>query len=83
VVHGPSFHFGASVAVLVRDYDDVLAFDLRVYDSERPIFATLRYRFALSDPKQSLDVILTPSDPGWLDAYMSSDNNEVERQPGT
>jgi hypothetical protein len=54
---------------------DVLAFDLRVYDPNAPIFATVKVSgLALSDPKQGLDVVLTPSDPGWLDAYTYKDN---------
>ncbi len=54
---------------------DALAFDLRVYDPGAPLFATVKKPgVALTDPTQSLDVVLTPSDPGWLDAYMSNDN---------
>jgi type II secretory pathway pseudopilin PulG len=50
---------------------NALAFDLRVYDPGAPMFATLKKP---GDPTQGLDVVLTPSDPGWLDAYMHNDN---------
>ena len=54
---------------------DALAFDLRVYDPGAPLFATLKKP---GDPTQGLDVVLAPSDPGWLDAYMSSDNMQSD-----
>jgi prepilin-type N-terminal cleavage/methylation domain-containing protein len=74
VVHGPVPLWGDRRGQDVM-MTDVLAFDLRVYDPNAPIFATVKVAgLPLSDAKQSLDVILTPSDPGWLDAYMSNDN---------
>ena len=74
VVHGPVPLWGSRRGQDVM-MTDVLAFDLRVYDPGAPMFATVKVPgLALSDPKQSLDIVLTPSDPGWLDAYMSSDN---------
>jgi hypothetical protein len=74
VVHGPVPLWGDRRGQDVM-MTDVLAFDLRVYDPNAPIFATVRTAgLPLTDKNQSLDVILTPSDPGWLDAYMSNDN---------
>ena len=43
---------------------DVLAFDLRVYDPGAPMFATLKNAATATTPLE-LDVVLTPSDPGW------------------
>lgn len=54
---------------------DALGFDLRVYDPGAPLFATVKVAgLALTDPAQSLDVVLAPSDPGWRIAYQSADN---------
>lgn len=54
---------------------DALGFDLRVYDPGAPLFATVKVAgLALTDPNQSLDVVLAPSDPGWRIAYSSADN---------
>jgi hypothetical protein len=52
----------------------VLAFDLRVYDPGAPLFATWQVPPSATDPQGKKDVVLAPSDPGWLNAYMSSDN---------
>jgi hypothetical protein len=52
----------------------VLAFDLRVYDPGAPIFATTKVNTSVSPSVREPDVVLTPSDPGWLDAYMSNDH---------
>jgi len=41
---------------------DALGFDLRVYDPGAPLFATWKDP---SDQSKGLDVVLTPSDPGW------------------
>jgi prepilin-type N-terminal cleavage/methylation domain-containing protein len=56
-----------------------LGFDVRVYDPGAPLFAT---RQTPGDPSSPLDVVLTPSDPGWRGlpplgaggAYMHVDN---------
>jgi type II secretory pathway pseudopilin PulG len=56
-----------------------LAFDLRVYDPGAPLFAT---RQIPGDASSPLDVVLTPSDPGWRGmppigaggAYLHDDN---------
>ncbi len=41
---------------------DALGFDLRVYDPGAPLFATWKDP---TDQSKGLDVVLTPSDPGW------------------
>lgn len=51
---------------------DALAFDLRVYDPGAPIFATRKNPQLANN--FDIDVVLTPTDPGWVDAYMSFDN---------
>jgi hypothetical protein len=71
VVHGPVPLWGDRRGQDVM-MTDVLAFDLRVYDPNAPIFATRK--FPGSTTNFDLDVVLTPTDPGWLDAYMSNDN---------
>ncbi|MEX0611933.1 MAG: hypothetical protein WD229_07415, partial [Pirellulales bacterium] len=57
----------------------VLAFDLRLYDPGAPLFAT---RQIPGDRNSPLDVVVTPSDPGWRGmppdgaggAYLHDDN---------
>jgi type II secretory pathway pseudopilin PulG len=51
---------------------DALAFDLRVYDPGAPLFASRKVPNSNTD--FTTDTVLTPSDPGWLDAYMSTFN---------
>ncbi len=62
VVHGPVPLWGERRGEDVM-LSDVLAFDLRVFDPGAPIFRHV-----------PTDTVLTPSDPGWLNAYMSNDN---------
>jgi hypothetical protein len=59
---------------------NALAFDLRVYDPGAPMFAT---RKIPGDATTDLDVVITPSDPGWRGssqlngtdgAYLHADN---------
>jgi type II secretory pathway pseudopilin PulG len=54
----------------------VLAFDLRVYDPGAPLFAT---RQIPGDANSPLDIVLTPSDPGWRGAYLHDDNMKPNR----
>jgi len=70
VVFGPTPLWGARRGQDVM-MTDALAFDLRVYDPGAPLFATRKFP---NTTDFSADVVLTPTDPGWLDAYMSSDN---------
>ena len=70
VVHGPVPLWGARRGEDVM-MTDVLAFDLRVYDPGAPMFATVKTP-ATHRHRPSLDVVLTPSDPGWRGtAYMA------------
>ena len=65
----------------------VLAFDLRLYDPGAPLFATVRVPgLPLTNTNQSLDVVLTPSDPAWrglptdpptIGAYIHDDNMKL------
>jgi hypothetical protein len=78
IVHGPVPLWGDRRGQDVM-MSDVLAFDLRVYDPAAPIFAT---RKIFGDATSELDVVITPSDPGWRGtpptgndgAYMDADN---------
>jgi prepilin-type N-terminal cleavage/methylation domain-containing protein len=72
VVHGPVPLWGPRRGEDVM-MTDVLAFDLRVYDPGAPLFAT-RKRPYDSQKGLELDVVLSPTDPGWSLAYMSNDN---------
>jgi type II secretory pathway pseudopilin PulG len=72
VVHGPVPLWGARRGEDVM-MTNVLAFDLRVYDPGAPMFATRKLPYD-STKGLELDVVLTPTDPGWLNAYMHSDN---------
>lgn len=72
VVHGPVPLWGARRGEDVI-LTDVLAFDLRVFDPAAPMFATRKLPYD-SQKGLELDVVLAPSDPGWLNAYMSNDN---------
>ncbi len=71
VVHGPVPLWGARRGEDVM-MTEVLGFDLRVYDPGAPMFATLRNFHVRRLKWVELDVVLTPSDPGWLDAYMTT-----------
>jgi hypothetical protein len=73
VVHGPVPLWGERRGEDVQ-MTNVLAFDLRVYDPGAPIFATTKVNTSVSPKVLEPDVVLTPSDPGWLDAYMHQDN---------
>ena len=66
VVHGPVPLWGTRRGEDVM-LTDVLAFDLRVFDPGAPLFATRK-------PTGEVDVVLTPSDPGWRTAFLSGDN---------
>lgn len=79
VMHGPMPLWGTRRGEDVM-LTNVLAFDLRVYDPGAPLFATWKDP---TDQTKGLDVVLTPSDPGWRGttlkngtdgAYFSSDN---------
>lgn len=74
VVHGPMPLWGDRRGQDVM-MSDVLAFDLRVYDPAAPMFATRKFP---NTPQFDLDIVLTPSDPGWLDAYMGVDNMKAD-----
>jgi hypothetical protein len=63
VVHGPQPLWGSRRGEDVM-MSDVLAFDLRVYDPGAPLFASVKTP-ATSGAAAVLDVVLTPSDPGW------------------
>ncbi len=57
---------------------NVLAFDLRVYDPGALLFATVSVPgLPLTDPNQSLDVVLSPSDPGWKAAIEHENNMDL------
>jgi hypothetical protein len=79
LVHGPVPLWGARRGEDVM-MTDVLAFDLRAYDPGAPMFATRKV--PNSTTNFELDVVLTPSDPGWRGtppygtdgAYLDSDN---------
>jgi hypothetical protein len=73
VVHGPVPLWGERRGEDVQ-MSNVLAFDLRVYDPGAPIFATTKLNTSVSPNVVEPDVVLTPSDPGWLIAYMSNDH---------
>ncbi len=64
VVHGPAPLWGTRRGEDVM-MTDALAFDLRVFDPGAPIFATVKKPVDLTKPQPELDVVLTPSDPGW------------------
>ncbi len=61
VMHGPVPLWGSRQGEDVQ-LTDVLAFDLRVFDPGAPLFATW---IDPKDQSKGLDVVLTPSDPGW------------------
>jgi hypothetical protein len=67
VVHGPVPLWGSRRGEDVM-MSDVLAFDLRVYDPGAPLFRHV-----------ATETVLSPSDVGWLNAYMSSDNMQANR----
>jgi prepilin-type N-terminal cleavage/methylation domain-containing protein len=78
VVHGPVPLWGERRGEDVM-LTDVIAFDLRVFDPGAPIFAT---RKVPGNATSDIDVVLTPSDPGWRGlppdgrggAYFDKDN---------
>jgi hypothetical protein len=80
VVHGPVPLWGSRRGEDVM-MTNALAFDLRAYDPGAPIFATKNAATG------SLDVVLTPSDPGWRGtpqqngadgAYLHNDNMKTD-----
>jgi prepilin-type N-terminal cleavage/methylation domain-containing protein len=72
VLHGPVPLWGSRRGEDVM-LTDVLAFDVRAFDPGAPIFATRKLPYD-SQKGLELDVVLTPSDPGWRDAFKHDDN---------
>ena len=71
VVHGPVPLWGSRRGEDVM-MTDALAFDVRVYDPGAPLFGV---REDLTDATSNVDVIVEPSDPGWIDAYTHHSDN--------
>ena len=79
VVHGPVPLWGARRGEDVM-MTDVLAFDLRVYDPGAPVFASVKMP-ATGTSQAVLDVVLTPSDPGWRGMRRWSEWSVFRRRP--
>ncbi len=84
LVHGPVPLWGTRRGEDVM-LTDALAFDLRVYDPGAPVFATVKTP-GTSTTAAVLDVVVTPSDPGWRGsapdgangAYFDPDNMKTD-----